>query len=178
MRFCLLALFIMAAGCASKPPPATDTPQKEIIKKARVPETSYEAFTTLLREGKYSKAYLMISLPARLKMAEEEFILAMTNFAEMRRMMIEAEVHHLETNGKQGTARVCNPEFRMSEDFTMLKEQNVYWTFNLSQDQIQKLTDGLLDWYDARNDDGVRHVYPAQYPHPAANRRCPCGYQG
>ncbi len=54
----------------------------------------------------------------------------------------------------------------------------MYWTFNLSRDQIQKLTEGLLDWYDARNDDGVRQVYPAPNPHPAARRRCPCGVQG
>ena len=168
----------LAAACAAPPAPSGDTPMKEIIRKAGDPKTAYQAFSTLLREGKYAKAHLMLSIASRNRISQEEFVLAMTNFEEVRRMMIEARVHALDVDGLTGTMRVCNPEFRLTNEYPIVKEAGVYWTFDLSRDEIEMLTDRVLGWYGERTDDGVRHVYPAGYPHPAARRRCDCGIGG
>jgi hypothetical protein len=172
---CLSSLIL--AGCAGGEamPGCSDERVKELKTKAFKAETAYEAFAGMLECGELAKAYLLLSLPARESIKEEEFILAMTNFDEMRRMLIEAEVHKLDAGDAAGAARVCNPEFRMTETFEMRKEFGKLWTFNLDSDQIKRLTDGVLGWYDRRTDDGVRHVFPAGYPHPDARRRCPCG---
>jgi len=178
----LCGSLVLLVACSSAPEPSTprcsDDEVKRIKKLAFEAETSFEAFSGLLECGEYSLAFLMLSVSVRRQMAEEEFILAMTNFDEMRRMMVEAEVHALETKGTTGRMRICNPEFRMSEEFPMVKEAGTYWTFELDPDQIRDLADGVLGWYDARNDDGTRHVYPSGYPHPDSRRRCPCGYDG
>ena len=180
MRFLIPGLLLLLTACASSSETATGCSKEEVKKIKELAfkaETSFGALSGLLECGEFSQAFLLLSRPARQEIAEEEFILAMTNFDEMRRMLSEAEVHHLEYSGSTGIARVCNPEFRFSEDFQMLKEFGKIWTFDLNSDQIQKLTDGVLGWYDARNDDGVRHVYPSGYPHPDAKRGCTCGYQ-
>ena len=148
---CLCALVL--GGCA-----AVAVSERKVDKRGAFdPNTAYETFAGMIEIGEYAKAYLLLSQPAREGIREEEFILAMTNFDEMRRMLIEAKVHHLDVDDVTGVARVCNPEFRMSEEFRMMKEFGKLWTFNLTSDQIERLTHGVLDWYDRRTDDGVSH---------------------
>lgn len=170
---CFFSLIL--AGCAGA---AAVVPSDKTVEKLKPlafeQDTAYDALAGMIEIGEYAKAYLLLSQPARERIKEEEFILAMTNFDEMRRMLVEAKVHKLDPDA----ALVCNPEFRLSERFEMRKEFGKLWTFNLTSDQIQRLTDGVLGWYDRRTDDGVRHVFPTGYPHPDSRRRCSCGFDG
>jgi hypothetical protein len=173
MRFCLLLFLI---GCAAPADaPIVDEPlSKEIKEMAAKAETVYGAFSALLDKGSHAKAYLLLSADAKSKITEEEFVIAMTSFDEMRRMMVEAQVHDVKVTDKAGVLRICNPEFGLSEEFRIVWFVKI-WTFDLTSEQIKGLTDKVIRWYDTRSADGGRHVFPSGYPHPSSLRRCPCG---
>lgn len=176
MRLFALSVSALLSACAAAPePPAmSDEQVKSRIKEAAEARTAYASFADFIRHGNYAKAHLMLSQETRRRLTVEEFVVVLNTFEVMRRMLTEAQVHDVRAEGAAGSIRVCNPEFRVSEEFHLVKEMGVYWTFDLTGDQVQRLSDGVMGWYGSRHDDGSRHAYPAGYPHPDARRDCPC----
>lgn len=156
----------------------SDEQVKVRMKEAADAKTAYAAFADFIRQGNYAKAYDMLSHSTQQLFGTVDYFVMAFNFEgsdQVSRMLAEAQVHDLKVGAAAGTIRVCNPEFRMSEEFRLVKKFGVFWSFDLTGDQVQRLTEGVMGWHGSRHDDGARHAYPVGYPHPDARRDCPCG---
>lgn len=179
MRFLFVAVAGLLASCAAAPadPDPIDL-ENELLKK---PETLYRFWAGALQNRNFDRAHACLSAAAKRRLTVEEFAVAMTSFDEIRRMMEEAEVHALkiDPDGDAGTLRVCNPEFALTHEYRIVHElKNIkggIWSFDLTREEIEALTGNVLGWYQARDADAGRHVYPPGYPHPRASSPCPCG---
>jgi hypothetical protein len=178
VRLLPLAVVLGCAAAPQEPATLSEEELRRIKRLAFEPDTAFESFSQLVALGQTSPAWQLLARPARLRLSEEEFKFAMANFKEMSRMLASARVHALRVDGDGGVARVCNPEFRWSEPFALVREPigaRAIWTFDLTPEQVRRMTDAVLGGYRARTDDGARHVFPSIYPHPGARRPCPCG---
>ena len=173
-----MTLVIMALCCLA--PGAQD--MDEIREKLKDPAQVFPLFVDLIRAGRYSNAYDLLSGPTRAQMPYEVFYSALTvpemSYDVSRRLLGSLKTHKADADAK--TVEICGAEFGFRRTLRLGKLGKL-WVLDFNREELESFVryfvGRAMAWHrlQVKRADGWHYAYPPDWTYAPMARTCVCG---
>jgi hypothetical protein len=170
----LLSAAALLAGCAGVPEQEEERPSQI----AKDPAKIHGFFLRKIRAGLPGVAAAVTTL------GPEELTIGVNNTIApdlTRRILLGFEQHSVVVapDGMTATARWCNPEFGLSNEFHLRAEKlagRILWKLVVTREQIEDFARAGIAWFRKQREaaDGRIYAYPPDWVAANVSNRCGC----